>query len=192
MPNVCDQISAGSRRRLPICEIATRSSARSCAVSPGNYRVTELRRQRMLFERFTPRQARACLRTIATAHLIAAAFARTHCQKAKGPTGHQPRRAFLKWCPEEDSNLHLLQDWYLKPARLPIPPSGRGGLLGGAPADVNVHSPPFSYWHRAPGFKGGCLAFDTLLGLCGAEIEGVCRCPLRFSMKPCSMTAGTV
>ena len=29
------------------------------------------------------------------------------------------------WCPEEDSNLHALRHWYLKPARLPIPPSGQ-------------------------------------------------------------------
>ena len=28
------------------------------------------------------------------------------------------------WCPEEDSNLHIFQYRYLKPARLPIPPSG--------------------------------------------------------------------
>ncbi len=28
------------------------------------------------------------------------------------------------WCPEEDSNLHGFHHWYLKPARLPIPPSG--------------------------------------------------------------------
>ena len=27
-------------------------------------------------------------------------------------------------CPEEDSNLHGFHHWYLKPARLPIPPSG--------------------------------------------------------------------
>ena len=30
----------------------------------------------------------------------------------------------FNWCPEEDSNLHALQHRYLKPARLPIPPSG--------------------------------------------------------------------
>jgi integrase len=29
-----------------------------------------------------------------------------------------------RWCPEEDSNLHGFHHWYLKPARLPIPPSG--------------------------------------------------------------------
>jgi integrase len=29
-----------------------------------------------------------------------------------------------QWCPEEDSNLHGFHHWYLKPARLPIPPSG--------------------------------------------------------------------
>ena len=28
------------------------------------------------------------------------------------------------WCPEEDSNLHGFHHWYLKPARLPIPPPG--------------------------------------------------------------------
>jgi methionine-S-sulfoxide reductase len=33
--------------------------------------------------------------------------------------------ALGNWCPEEDSNLHALRRWYLKPVRLPIPPSGR-------------------------------------------------------------------
>jgi hypothetical protein len=33
----------------------------------------------------------------------------------------------MNWCPEEDSNLHALQRWYLKPVRLPIPPSGHWG-----------------------------------------------------------------
>ena len=30
------------------------------------------------------------------------------------------------WCPGEDSNLHGSLHWYLKPARLPIPPPGQG------------------------------------------------------------------
>src|SRR5208283_4641463 len=34
------------------------------------------------------------------------------------------------WCPEEDSNLHGFHHWYLKPARLPIPPSGHAVLIG--------------------------------------------------------------
>src|SRR5580693_1453521 len=34
------------------------------------------------------------------------------------------RYAKVKWCPGEDSNLHDLRHWYLKPARLPIPPPG--------------------------------------------------------------------
>jgi hypothetical protein len=29
-----------------------------------------------------------------------------------------------EWCPGEDSNLHGFHHWYLKPARLPIPPPG--------------------------------------------------------------------
>jgi hypothetical protein len=32
---------------------------------------------------------------------------------------------FINWCPEEDSNLHIFRYRYLKPARLPIPPSGQ-------------------------------------------------------------------
>ena len=36
------------------------------------------------------------------------------------------------WCPGEDSNLHHCYDWYLKPARLPIPPPGpRASFYGG-------------------------------------------------------------
>src|SRR5690606_40744902 len=30
------------------------------------------------------------------------------------------------WCPGEDSNLHGSLHWYLKPARLPVPPPGPG------------------------------------------------------------------
>ncbi len=33
------------------------------------------------------------------------------------------------WCPGEDSNLHELLHWYLKPARLPVPPPGQVGRL---------------------------------------------------------------
>jgi hypothetical protein len=36
---------------------------------------------------------------------------------------------FERWCPGEDSNLHELLHWYLKPARLPVPPPGQGGRL---------------------------------------------------------------
>jgi hypothetical protein len=31
------------------------------------------------------------------------------------------------WCPGEDSNLHEFLHWYLKPARLPVPPPGQEG-----------------------------------------------------------------
>ena len=34
-----------------------------------------------------------------------------------------------RWCPGEDSNLHGFHHWYLKPARLPIPPPGQRALL---------------------------------------------------------------
>src|SRR5215469_14274595 len=34
----------------------------------------------------------------------------------------------FSWCPGEDSNLHGFHHWYLKPARLPIPPPGPAGL----------------------------------------------------------------
>src|ERR1700735_4746266 len=36
-------------------------------------------------------------------------------------------RLFMRWCPGEDSNLHELLHWYLKPARLPVPPPGQDG-----------------------------------------------------------------
>ncbi len=41
----------------------------------------------------------------------------------------------LFWCPGEDSNLHGLHHWYLKPARLPIPPPGPGRLFEAAGPD---------------------------------------------------------
>ena len=41
-----------------------------------------------------------------------------------GENRNEIRTDFRDWCPGKDSNLHLLQDWYLKPARLPIPPPG--------------------------------------------------------------------
>jgi hypothetical protein len=34
------------------------------------------------------------------------------------------RVSWKSWCPGEDSNLHGFHHWYLKPARLPIPPPG--------------------------------------------------------------------
>jgi hypothetical protein len=37
-----------------------------------------------------------------------------------------------RWCPGEDSNLHDLRHWYLKPARLPIPPPGQAQRHKGA------------------------------------------------------------
>ncbi len=33
------------------------------------------------------------------------------------------------WCRGEDSNLHGLLHWYLKPARLPIPPPRLAGTI---------------------------------------------------------------
>ena len=35
------------------------------------------------------------------------------------------------WCPGEDSNLQGSLHWYLKPARLPIPPPGQGEEMRG-------------------------------------------------------------
>src|SRR3984893_19078425 len=40
-------------------------------------------------------------------------------------------RRLRNWCPREDSNLHGFHHWYLKPARLPIPPPGPVFLIGG-------------------------------------------------------------
>ena len=39
-------------------------------------------------------------------------------------TTHTPAEG--AWCAGEDSNLHGVTHWYLKPARLPIPPPARG------------------------------------------------------------------
>ena len=48
--------------------------------------------------------------------------------------GVKPNRisaVFGAWCPGEDSNLHGFHHWYLKPARLPIPPPGLGATHKG-------------------------------------------------------------
>src|ERR1700722_19990079 len=37
------------------------------------------------------------------------------------------RGALKRWFPGEDSNLHEFLPWYLKPARLPVPPPGQDG-----------------------------------------------------------------
>jgi hypothetical protein len=42
----------------------------------------------------------------------------------RGWVEHRESTGPKSWCPEEDSNLHGFHHWYLKPARLPIPPSG--------------------------------------------------------------------
>src|SRR5262249_13756391 len=46
------------------------------------------------------------------------------------------REAF--WCPGKDSNLHGLHHWYLKPARLPIPPPGPGARHSGSPQALST------------------------------------------------------
>src|SRR5262245_64222932 len=53
--------------------------------------------------------------------------ARAHREALTDYTGFvEEDSVFSKWCPGEDSNLHGLRHWYLKPARLPIPPPGLG------------------------------------------------------------------
>ena len=55
----------------------------------------------------------------------------------------KPTKSLFKnadWCPGEDSNLHDLRHWYLKPARLPIPPPGPArGPIDGPPRPVNAN-----------------------------------------------------
>ncbi len=45
----------------------------------------------------------------------------------------------VKWCPGEDSNLHGVTHWYLKPARLPIPPPGPEDASKGAGSALSMH-----------------------------------------------------
>src|ERR1700761_8820905 len=44
----------------------------------------------------------------------------------------------MAWCPEEDSNLHGFHHWYLKPARLPIPPPGLTALCTFAETALSI------------------------------------------------------
>ena len=54
----------------------------------------------------------------------------------RSSTANRLRRT-VRWCPGEDSNLHGVTHWYLKPARLPIPPPGPGALFRRAGGIVN-------------------------------------------------------
>ncbi len=45
-----------------------------------------------------------------------------------------------EWCPGEDSNLHGVTHWYLKPARLPIPPPGPRRASTGREAALSTGS----------------------------------------------------
>ena len=47
-----------------------------------------------------------------------------------------------RWCPGEDSNLHGFHHWYLKPARLPIPPPGHWLLNTGRGNTLSMTAPP--------------------------------------------------
>ena len=55
--------------------------------------------------------------------------------------GHSWR---VLWCPGEDSNLHSFHYWYLKPARLPIPPPGQRGSLRAAGTPLSMRLRPKS------------------------------------------------
>ncbi len=55
----------------------------------------------------------------------------THMYHSGGQHPFKAQKVFdfnvlrMGWCPGEDSNLHGFHHWYLKPARLPIPPPGQ-------------------------------------------------------------------
>src|SRR6185312_538297 len=54
------------------------------------------------------------------------------------------------WCPGEDSNLHGFHHWYLKPARLPIPPPGHGATDKGRPFGLSTPRPRNLYTAQRP------------------------------------------
>ncbi len=56
-------------------------------------------------------------------------------QKHSNLRTHHPKK---RWCPGEDSNLHGVTHWYLKPARLPIPPPGPGCASKGEPVGLST------------------------------------------------------
>src|ERR1035438_4738173 len=71
------------------------------------------------------------------------------------------------WCPGEDSNLHELLHWYLKPARLPVPPPGprwvrdtRGAEIYATNQGLSIDAPhpiydPHSLWRYLPMTRRG-------------------------------------
>ena len=78
------------------------------------------------------------------------------------------------WCPGEDSNLHELLHWYLKPARLPVPPPGQG--CGAYNRGAGIYAPAES------------LSIRRLISLSARAIIGVLRlrvgrCRRRLSCK---------
>src|SRR5215831_5210495 len=78
------------------------------------------------------------------------------------------RAVLLRWCPGEDSNLHGFHHWYLKPARLPIPPPGLAGT------------------HKYPGFALSTRltrsAARRWLPICDAKLAS--GCPVQARNDP--------
>ncbi len=58
-------------------------------------------------------------------------------QSGPGKAAYAPASC---WCPGEDSNLHGFHHWYLKPARLPIPPPGPGALNRGWVSGLSINA----------------------------------------------------
>ena len=79
-------------------------------------------------DRFKPAAARICIKVQRPTKHVNSRPKGNGWGSAKTKTPqHFHDAGILKssWCPGEDSNLHVLQHWYLKPARLPIPPPGQ-------------------------------------------------------------------
>src|SRR5205823_4828764 len=103
----------------PAFALRTATSVSGMLVSPPNYPRIPTNIPTILSDTNRPRRL--------FANGSGASCARFMALERLSANDDEPQR-MSGWCPGEDSNLHGFHHWYLKPARLPIPPPGHAGL----------------------------------------------------------------
>jgi hypothetical protein len=113
--------------------------------------------------------ARIYTRKAAPKKLVASGAAKLGLTNKIVPLPVPPKEKIIKnnaveegWCPEEDSNLHGFHHWYLKPARLPIPPSGPARTLKEGRVRLSTRSLKRQYLgSSARGFKRASVGCEA-------------------------------